>query len=267
MFKVLTPLMPQTMGRYAYRLWFTPPRLKVHGQEQIVAQKAKARFITVDGLKIRLWSWGEGPTILFIHGWGGRGTQISSFVDVLTNAGFNVMSFDMPAHGQSEGKHTNAFSIAKSTVEVIKHIDNLHSVITHSFGGAIFGYFYQPQLALKNIVLICPPATLHTALNQFSSTLQLPQAMHTYIDKSLKKEFGEDVFNRLSLMSNGPKITQPVLIVHDNEDDVVPIQDGRDITSVLQQGSLYETNELGHRKILFDRSVVERITQFLLRSH
>lgn len=266
MFRVLTPLIPGVMSRFAYKIWFTPQRFKMPAQEQVIAQKAKTSFITIDDHRIKLWSWGEGPTILFIHGWGGRGTQISSFVDVLNQAGFKVMSFDMPAHGQSEGKRTNAVRVVKTISEIMKGIDNFHGVITHSFGGAIFGYYYHPQLPLKKIVLVCPPATLHTAINQFSETLRLPESIKTYIENQLKMDFGDDIFYKLSLLNTGKSMKQPVLVVHDKDDDVVPYQDGQEIVKILQQGEFYGTQTLGHRKVLFDSAVVEQVVQFIRKN-
>jgi pimeloyl-ACP methyl ester carboxylesterase len=263
MFRILTPLMPGVMARYAYQLWFTPTRFKAPKKEQEIAQKAKTSFIMIDNQKIKLWSWGEGPTVLFIHGWGGRGTQISSFVGVLNQAGFNVMSFDMPAHGQSEGKKTNVFRIANAVSEIINRIDNLHSIITHSFGGVIFGNFYNPKLSLKKVVMICPPSTVFTALNQFSQTLQLPKSIQSYIENQLKKDFGDDIFDKLSLMENGQKITQPVLVVHDKDDDIVPYQDGQAIVTILKNGTFLGTQKLGHRKVLFYPTVIKRISQFI----
>ncbi|MGE3318444.1 MAG: alpha/beta fold hydrolase [Candidatus Berkiella sp.] len=263
LFQYLGPLMPNLMGRYAYKLWFTPTRSPMPQPEQIAAAKAKVSFITVDGLNIRLWRWGEGPAVLFLHGWGGRGTQISSFIEPLNQAGFQVVSFDMPAHGQSDGKQTNAFAVANTVSAVINQIDNLHSVITHSFGGVIFSYFYTPQLPLNDLVMICPPATLETALNQFAQMLKLPIAVQNYIKNQLKEEFGDDVIEKLSLLKNAAKITEPVLIVHDKDDDVIPFQDGQAVANVLQQGSFYETQNLGHRKILFAQNVVEPIVSFV----
>jgi pimeloyl-ACP methyl ester carboxylesterase len=265
-FKTLPPLLPTMMGRYAYNLWITPARTKVPEAEQIAAKKAKASFITVDGLKIRVWSWGQGPTVLFIHGWGGRGTQISSYIEALNQAGFNVMSFDMPAHGQSDGKQSNAFEIANVLNAIIKQIDDLHSVMTHSFGGIIFGVYYNPTLTLKNIIMFCPPSDLKTAFNQFSDTLQLPQSIQDFIVKKLKADFGSDVFEKVSLLNNGAKIRQPVLVVHDKQDDVVPFQDGKAVDKILAHGTLYETTELGHRKVLFDKVVVEHVLQYLIHN-
>lgn len=256
-------MVPGLINQYAYKLWLTPTRFKMTEREKISADKADARFIVAGGLKIRVWSWGEGPAVLFIHGWSGRGTQISSFIDPLNQAGFKVMSLDLPAHGESEGKRTNAFNVSESISEVIKSIDNLHSVITHSFGGLVFGYYYNSRLPIKNGVMICPPATLNTAFKQFTDTLELPKSVETYILQTLKQNFGDDVFERLSLITNAAKITQPILVVHDKEDDVVPVQDGKLVANALQHGTFYETTDLGHRKILYDKTVIDRVLQHI----
>lgn len=263
MFKTLTPVLPDQMNRLAYKLWITPPHFSPPEREQVFIKRAKAGVVLVNNLKIRTWVWGEGPAILFVHGWGGRGTQACGFIDELNQAGFQVVSLDMPAHGQSDGKRTNAIEMAHALDEVIKQIDHLHAIITHSFGGMIFAHYYNQHVALNKIVMICPPSTLNTAFNQFSETLQLSDPVKTYIIKTLKENFGEDVVEQFSLIKNGARITQPVLIVHDEQDDVVPYQDGKDIANILQQGTFYGTKELGHRKVLYEKAVINAISQFI----
>lgn len=263
LFRIFTPLFPKLMGKLAYHLWFTPPKTKMPDIEKAYAKSAKSWFITVDGLKILVRSWGEGPTVLFIHGWGGRGTQVSSFIDKLNHLGFNVMSFDLPAHGRSEGKQTNAFSIANVTQEIINNISNLHTVMTHSFGGVIYGYCYTSLPTLKNIVMFCPPSTLNVAFKQFSEALELTPSIKVYLEQQLTLNFGDDIFEKLSLIKNVQKIAQPVLVVHDKEDDVVPFQEGKEVAQAIEHCTFYETNELGHRKVLFDKNVVEFVLTFL----
>lgn len=262
-FKIFTPLLPDLMNEHAYNLWITPMHVQAPETEIAFAHKAKASYVIADGLKIRVWSWGEGPTILFIHGWGGRGTQIYSFVNQLNEAGFNVMSFDMPAHGESEGKQTNAFNVTKATQEVLKQINNLHTIITHSFGGIILGYFYNTQLLLKSLVMLCPPSTLNLALDQFSASLHLPESTKHYLAEKLKKNFGNDVFERLSLVKNITKMNQPVLVVHDKQDNIVPFEEGMIVAKAAKRGTFHETNKLGHQNILHDDGIVETIIDFV----
>ena len=79
----------------------------------------------------------------------------------------------------------------------------------------------------------------------------------------MKQNFGNDILDRVSLSKNANQMIQPTLVIHDVQDDVVPIADGKIIASILKQGSFYETNGLGHRKILYDQGIVTRTVQFI----
>ncbi len=262
-FKVGSALCAQCMANYAFKLWVTPVKSRIPEAETIAAKNAKKDFISIDGLKIRTWSWGEGPTVLFIHGWGGRGTQASSYISELNKAGYKVISFDFPAHGESEGERTNAFGIAKALTKVIEPIDDLQGVITHSFAGIVFGYYYQPTLALHKVVMVSPPAELYTPFNQFADVLQLSEKVKQKLLVKIEEFFGNDVFQKVSLINNVQKITQPVLVVHDTQDDVVPVADGVEVAKYANNSQIIQTTGLGHIKILFDLDTIKKVTDFI----
>ena len=58
-------------------------------------------------------------------------------------------------------------------------------------------------------------------------------------------------------------LTLPVLIIHDNQDEDVPIKCAININKHLKNGELMITNGLGHRKILADEIVIEKIINFV----
>lgn len=39
-----------------------------------------------------------------VHGWSGRGTQMSKIAEALVEQGYRIISFDAPAHGKADGK-------------------------------------------------------------------------------------------------------------------------------------------------------------------
>ena len=46
--------------------------------------------------------WGShGPIVLLVHGWEGRGSQLAAMVPLLVEAGFSVVTFDAPGHGEA----------------------------------------------------------------------------------------------------------------------------------------------------------------------
>nr|MBA3542137.1 hypothetical protein [Deltaproteobacteria bacterium] len=96
----------------AERLFTSPRRHPRPDREKAIL--ATARPFTVDvalrsprwrghHIDVAAWRWGHGPTVLLVHGWEGRGSQLGSFVEPLVAAGLSVVAFDAPAHGDSAG--------------------------------------------------------------------------------------------------------------------------------------------------------------------
>jgi pimeloyl-ACP methyl ester carboxylesterase len=55
----------------------------------------------------------------------------------------------------------------------------------------------------------------------------------------------------------------PILVVHDNHDYEVPVQAGINIHQHCKNGDLMLTDGLGHRKILGDSQVIQKIIEFI----
>ena len=58
-------------------------------------------------------------------------------------------------------------------------------------------------------------------------------------------------------------INIPVLVIHDANDSDVSVQSAYHIQKYLKQCELFITEGLGHRKILGDDTVIEKINSFL----
>jgi pimeloyl-ACP methyl ester carboxylesterase len=261
--KLGTPLFPNAIKKLILMRWRKPPRFAMPEREKIAIRSAVANDTQLDDSKIRTWSWGHGPTVLFIHGWGGRGTQVCSHVEALNQAGFKVVGLDLPAHGESTGSHTNYIGMSTAITAILKNIDNLHSVITHSFGGLLFAHTYQDMLPLKNIVFICPPKSYQTAFDFFSKTLPLPREITNQIINTVKDATTEDTYSKFITVKNVMRITQPVLVVHDKNDDVVPFTDGEEVAKNIKNCIFYASEGLGHHRILHDQEIIKVITKFI----
>ena len=92
-------LAPNLAGRIARDIWFTvPPRLAATP----LPDGGRSFEVESLGAVVRGHVWGDGPVVYLVHGWGGRGSQLASFVEPLLVAGFRVVMFDAPAHGDSD---------------------------------------------------------------------------------------------------------------------------------------------------------------------
>ena len=84
--------------------------LKVSILALLVAFTGQLNAATVDGLNIHYTVEGEGPAIIFVHGWT---CDISSWRDQVPafKDEFQVISLDLPGHGQSGIPEINHFSM------------------------------------------------------------------------------------------------------------------------------------------------------------
>ena len=69
--------------------------------------------------------------------------------------------------------------------------------------------------------------------------------------------------NDLSAYKSAAVIATPVLVIHDNNDDEVPVFCAHNIYNHLKNGTLLLTDGLGHKKILGDDFVIEKIVGYL----
>ncbi|MFP2912939.1 hypothetical protein ACLESD_49620, partial [Pyxidicoccus sp. 3LFB2] len=54
--------------------------------------QGQQRVVKLGGERVAVWSWGEGPRVLLVHGWSGYGGQLTAFVAPLVEAGFSVVA-------------------------------------------------------------------------------------------------------------------------------------------------------------------------------
>ena len=189
-FSMLGPIFPELMGNMAYRLWFTTVRFKAPPHEMDANKTAIRSVLQVNGKPVSVLSWGKPPFILFIHGWTGRGTQAAPFLNGLLSAGYGVISFDAPAHGESPGKQTNILEITDVVLALDKKYGPFNAAITHSFGGMIAAYAMILGIKFEKVISICPPADLDVIIDNFSRSLSIPNGSMQFMLNKLKKTYG-----------------------------------------------------------------------------
>ena len=99
----LSKVTPALVSRLLERLLMKPPRRAAYGVDEELRSSAHRFSVTSLGRRLQAWSWGEGPAVLLVHGWGGRGAYLGAFVRPLLATGARVITFDCPGHGASDG--------------------------------------------------------------------------------------------------------------------------------------------------------------------
>ncbi len=266
-------LAPKITSRFAYRLWLTSPRFKTPASERNALESAIVEYHTVKNHRIATYVWGRTqqttkpaarPTILLVHGWSGRGTQLGSFVEPLLDAGYRVLSFDAPAHGQSSGKQTTIFEIADVILALQKLYGEFDALITHSFGGPCAALAVKNGLKIKRFVAICPPATIRGLVTKFISTLHLTEKTGAHLIQHIEKSFGKHIWKDFSMTTLVATIDTPGFVIHDTNDVDIPWEEGQAVANAWHNNAPIKiTNGLGHRRILRDDEVIAAAIDFI----
>ena len=227
-------------------------------------ESARVEHLKINDHNIVTYSWGtSGPMILLVHGWSGRGTQLGSFVEPLIKAGYRVLSFDAPAHGNSSGKQTNLYEVADVIVELQEHYGHFESVITHSFGGPCLAVAMQRGLKTSRVINISPPASTKGLVEKFINTLNIPEKAGINLMDRIENTFGKKIWHEISMENTVKGLDIPALVIHDDQDIDVPWQEGRLVAQSWDNAHFVKTTGLGHRRILRDTAVIESTVNFI----
>ena len=256
----------QEIVKKVYRAFFSPGRYEVKPSDREIMEWGNNYRLPCDAGELAVTTWGSnGPAVLLMHGWGGSRAQMTGFVDPLLFAGFRVVAYDQPAHGDSTGRMTNLLEIAPTMELIAKQEGNFHAVIAHSFGTLITSY----ALVNRNFP---PPERLvyFGAFNQLLESLPRFQILANLSDEimdglraMIHENFGKDVLDAIVNEKLAPQIHIPALMFHDMADNVTPIEDSRAIARVWKYAQLIETEGLGHRGALQSKSIHEQVVKFL----
>ena len=265
--KILQFLAPHFATSYAIKLFKTPIRFKTPQREKFMAENAQKQLVLIPEInkKVQVYLYGNSKKkVLLVHGWSGRGTQLCTIAEALVENGYMAISFDGPAHGASTGKTTmmNEFI---STVNVLeKEFGVFEFAIGHSLGGMTVLNNIKQGLLIKKAVIIGSGDIITDIISDFVKKLHLNPKMTGKIKQRFFKQFNEDIDN-YSASTAAKKVTLPVLVIHDTTDADVPVSCAHNIRQNLKQGELLVTNNLGHRRILHNPLVINRIIEFINR--
>ena len=260
--RALSALAPALAARLAGRLFTTPPRAKRPHAEIALLATARARPMSVGAHRIETWVWGAGPSVLLVHGWGGRGAQLGSLVGPLVARGFSVVTFDAPAHGASEPGTVTIPDITATIRAVAQSRGPLAAIVAHSVGATAAVRALWEGLETSAVVLVGPAADLVTPALRFSETFgfsrDVRERMQRRIEARVRRPWS--AFDALAL---APGLTTPLLVIHDRGDAEIPWQHGASIARAWRGGEMLMTEGLGHRRILRHPDVVAAAVAFV----
>ena len=257
---------PEKAGRLVNRMAFRPSRLPMPSRYEYLLDNADSYTQLQHGARtIPLYSWGQGPVILGVHGWAGAGIQFGAWVNPLVEAGYRVVLFDAPAHGRAQGESTNLFEMAEVVARVAASVGRVHGVLAHSIGCIAAARAIADGLKPDYLVMLAPPVSLTAVMDNLGRQLGLSQDVLAVHLQLMEERFGKSVWERLDLEALSRTLTQRGLMVIDDDDTSISPDESERVFNNWENANVLRTRGLGHHRLLWSPMVVDTVLRDLGR--
>ena len=267
-FAVLHRTAPSAAARLAYALLTRPPRVAERPWQTQLRTQARSEWLRWQHGRLALYRWGTGPTVLLVHGWGARGTHLGRMVRPLVEAGYGVVAFDAPGHGQSSGRAATLPQFAQAIAAVGERVGEVHTLIAHSFGVPM-ALWAQVEWGLRaqRQVLFSSLDHCNWVTEEFARLVGLPPSvMARGRQLMVQRSAGGMAWERLAVGDLLCQTRVPTLMLHDTEDPEVPIDHLFNVMARCgadRPVDVHVTDGLGHHRLLGDPSVLRRVLAFV----
>lgn len=261
----LSSISTRAVTLFAAKLFTTPIKHKVPKRELAMDRTSKQQLIPIPAINksIMVYEYGNSTKkVLLVHGWSGRGTQLFKIADALLKEGYATISFDAPAHGKSPGNSTIMIEFIASIFELERQFGPFEIAIGHSLGGMAVLNAAKSGLQVQKIAVIGSGDIVQDILDNFISRLQLKPIISQKLRNYFETKYGEAMDN-YSAYKAASALEIPILVIHDKNDLEVPVEAGMHIYQHVKNGDLMLTEGLGHRKILGDARVIQKVIEFI----
>jgi len=267
--KIIASISPKLSVLFSAKLFTTPIKHRTPKRELEMEKKSIQKLIEIPAInkKVMIYKYGESDKkVLLSHGWSGRGTQLFKIADELLKEGYSTLSFDAPAHGKSPGKTTIMSEFVETILEIERQFGPFEAAVGHSLGGMSLLNATKKGLSIKSMAIIGSGDIIQDILDDFVAKLELKPSTSTQLRLHFEKKHKVKM-DAYSAYKSAMEVVIPVLVIHDKNDTEVSVEAAIHIHKHLKNGELFLTEGLGHRKILGNTEVIEKVVRFIQKNN
>lgn len=211
--------------------------------------------------------------IILLHGFLSSKEDLYFLAETLSKKGYDVLSLDVYAHGESEGNFPE-LTISKCVSDLHDIISSFKEMKTYS-NYSLLGYSMGGYIALSycakykdvNSMILCAPVSdfnnlFRTADHNEWKNNNLLKDGNLGFNIRLNYEFYTDGLNLFNY-DKAKEIIVKTLIIHGSDDSVVSIEQSKNLSNALKHSTLYIVSNAEHDNLFsVDVNIMELISNF-----
>ena len=193
---------------------------------------------------------------------------MSAFAEPLRRMGYQIVVFDLPAHGRSEGTRTNLAACARAAHRVAEQWSPIKGIVSHSFGGLVALWIAEggPPLPsavpVEKLALLACPDRLIDVTREFGADRELEPKAQLGFETRIER-IGHRPVSGFSATTLLKRIASPVMLAHSADDNDVVFSNAQTIAANHPRVRLSAYEGLGHAGLLFDTAVIRSAMTFI----
>jgi pimeloyl-ACP methyl ester carboxylesterase len=219
-------------------------------------------FVDAPTGKVAYTAEGFGTPVLLVHGWDGSARDMSDIALALDRASARVVALDLPAHGFSEGEKLTAEDAAAAILTVAAKEGPFAAVIAHSFGCPSTVLALEGGLQVNAAVFFAPPLRQIDQFRRLGGRYGLEGDEIEEVIVRLRA--AGSTMDQMDLAAKGARRSEPLLIIHSEDDEMTPIAGARALEKAWPGAKLLEADGLGHNLTMRDPAMVGAAVRFAL---
>lgn len=252
----------------AFELFCTPYTRRKKLIEPTVFEIAEKLSFQHHTLQIKGFKWKPkqpiGKRLLICHGFDSMSYKYAYFIQPLLHAGYEILAFDAPAHGNSSGKTITALIYRDVILQINKLYGKLDIIMAHSFGCIAASLAVEESLTtLQKLVLIAPATETTRSIDDFAKYLKLSSSLKQAMENLIIKIGGKHP-SWYSVARIVQSISTKTLWLHDQKDPITPFEDMQHLIEMpLPHVQFITTIGLGH-SLYRKKEVADKIIEWIV---
>jgi pimeloyl-ACP methyl ester carboxylesterase len=267
--KTIGMVSPEKAAAEAFDLFSTPFKSKKNPKIPPVFHQSLPVSVEVRGITIRGFQWKSELTqarkILIVHGFSSYSYKFEQYIISLKKEGFEVLAFDAPGHGISDGKKINALIYRDTILAIEANFGPLYGIIAHSMGGlaAALAMELMTNTKERKLVLIAPATETKRAIENLFTQIPVKPDVRQAFDQYVTTLAGKPI-SYFSVARVVRTLDARVLWIHDETDAICTFEDVAPLLNeTIPSTEFFITKGLGHNQVYKEASSRDHILSFI----